>query len=467
MLSNDYHKLLDRLYEQLYLLFFNNCTEESFIVYESNVNNFLFTLDYHMKNPYNIHFQQQVEHLLKQFMQFIVYSRNIYWGMGRKLTTYLLLYKLYEFYPHHAKKTLDIICDHHHSSWCDLKYFCKFVDQYYHNRNHPLVLYFIDKMNHALQQHTQHSNQQSIHNPNLEFIQLQKWVPRESGACAWIFHKLWKRHGNITSKMYRKQYVQSSGNPINNDFLHPCMKQPGKLLKSMMQIIRHSTIFTGDIQDKINDLNQQWNIVECQLDHIKIISQGVSKFIIPILDLSDFSDIEAFDMMAWSYLLSCRSQTQKRIFVSTSISNWFNFDHCISLYDICCQFSKIWKQYGKLACNPLVSVLLLQQALLDTQSFHNMDDFTLVFLYANNNYSVTKIQELYDSWTYGNCKPKFAFWNFNGSGYYDNIYDVFSETIGLFSGNYKSTFSDLLWWQYCRESNIKRLLNHLNGITVL
>ena len=37
----------------------------------------------------------------------------------------------------------------------------------------------------------------------------------------------------------------------------------------------------------------------------------------------------------------------------------------------------------------------------DTQSFHNMDDFTLVF-YANNNYSVTKIQELYDSWTYGN-----------------------------------------------------------------
>ena len=234
-----------------------------------------------------------------------------------------------------------------------------------------------------------------------------------------------------------------------------------------MQIIRHSTIFTGDIQDKIDDLNQQWNIFECQLDHIKIISQGVSKFIIPILDLSDFSDIEAFDMMAWAYLLSCRSQTQKRIFVSTSISNWFNFDHCISLYDICCQFSKIWKQYGKMACNPLVSVLLLQQALLDTQSFHNMDDFTLVFLYANNNYSVTKIQELYDSWTYGNCKPKFAFWNFNGSEYYDNIYDVFSETIGLFSGNYKSTFADLLWWQYSHESNIKRLLNHLNGITVL
>ena len=55
------------------------------------------------------------------------------------------------------------------------------LDQYYHNRNHPLVLYFVDKMNHALQQHVQHSNQQSIHNPNLEFIQLQKWIPREWG----------------------------------------------------------------------------------------------------------------------------------------------------------------------------------------------------------------------------------------------------------------------------------------------
>ena len=63
-------------------------------------------------------------------------------------------------------------------------------------------------------------------------------------------------------------------------------------------------------------------------------------------------------------------------------------------------------------------------------------------------------------------ETKYAFWNFNSSGYYENIYDVFSETIGLFSGYYKSTFLELLYWQYSRESNMKRLLNHLNGISI-
>ena len=63
------------------------------------VHNFLFALDYHMKTNANNYLKEQMEHLLKQFMQFIVYSRNMYWGMGRKLTTYLLLYKLYEILP--------------------------------------------------------------------------------------------------------------------------------------------------------------------------------------------------------------------------------------------------------------------------------------------------------------------------------------------------------------------------------
>jgi len=465
----DYHKLLDRLYEQLFLLFFNYCTEESFIVYESNVHNFLFALDYHIKTNHNNYLKEQMEHLLKQFMQFIVYSRNMYWGMGRKLTTYLLLYKLYEYYPKQAIQTLDIIYDQNHGSWCDLKYFCKFIDQYFHDRKHPLILYFIDKVNNTLRQSLSQSQSLS---------QLQKWIPRESGAYSWVFHKLWKRHGNITSKVYRKTYIQSNNlynihNNIHNtsklnesQSLNPCMKRPGKLLKSMMQIIRHSTTLTGEIQEKINSLNEDWNHILCELDNIYIISSSAGKYIIPILDLSDFSDMEAFDMMAWAYLLSGRSLAQKRIFVSTSISNWFNFDHCVSLYDVASKFTIIWKQYGKTACNPRVSLLLLQQAFLDTQNLNNMDDFTLVFFYANNNYNDSKVQELYNDWTYGNCKPKYAFWNFNSSGYYDSIYDVFSETIGLFSGHYKSTFLELLYWQYSRESNMKRLLNHLNGISI-
>ena len=63
-----------------------------------------------MKTNHNNYLKEQMEHLLKQFMQFIVYSRNMYWGMG-VLLAYLLLYKLYEYYPEQAIKTLDIIYD--------------------------------------------------------------------------------------------------------------------------------------------------------------------------------------------------------------------------------------------------------------------------------------------------------------------------------------------------------------------
>ena len=76
-----------------------------------------------------------------------------------------------------------------------------------------------------------------------------------------------------------------------------------KLLKSMMQIIRHSSTLTGKIQEKINSLNEDWNHILCELDKTYIISSSAGKYIIPILDLSDFSDMEAFDMMAWAYLL--------------------------------------------------------------------------------------------------------------------------------------------------------------------
>lgn len=449
--KHDYHKLLDKLYEQLYLLYFNHCTKESFACYENYVDNFLFALDYHFKRAVDIHFKSQLNHLLKHYIQLIVYTRNMYWGLGRKMTAYVLLYKLYKYYPDDAIKTLHTIYDNHHGSWCDLKYFCNFIAIYYQNRNHPLILCFVDKANSILSLKS-----------NSEVSNIQKWLPRESGAYAWLFHKLWKRHGNnMTPQLFRKTFIQNSDTLIHK---RPCMLRPGKLLKSMMSIIQQHTIFTPEIQEKINVLNLQWQNFENTVQ--KCGQNHADKHIIPFLDLSNLCDDEAYDMMAWAYFISSRSLVYKRIFVSTSISNWFNFEACLSLYDVACKFSHVWKQYGKLNCVPDVSLLLLQQSFLDSQTDINMNEFTLVFLYSNHKYDLTTIQNLYKIWTYGDCKPNYTFWNFNGKHFYNDVYDGFNQYINLYSGFYCSTFDDIINGQYKSESNMRRFLNHLNGISI-
>lgn len=449
--QHDFHKLLDKLYEQLYLLYFNYCTEDSFTCYENYIDNFFFTLNYHFNYTADIHFKSQLNHLLKHYMQLIVYTRNMYWGLGHKMTAYLLLYKLHDYYPDHAIKTLNVIYDKNHGSWCDLKYFCNFIATHYNNRNHPLILCFVDKANSLL----------SL-KPNSEVSNIQKWLPRESGGYSWIFHKLWKRYGNnMTPQLFRKTFIQNSDTPYNK---RPCMHRPGKLLKSMMSIIQQHTIFTTEIQEKIVELNLLWQYFEITLH--KCLHTQTKKHIIPFLDLSNFSDDEAYDMMSWAYFISSYSQVYKRVFISTSISNWFNFESCISLYDIACKFSHIWKQYGKLNCVPSTSILLLQQSLLDSQTDTSMDEFTLVFLYANDTYNIDMIQQLYKLWTFGDCKPKYTFWNFTGKYFYNDVYDGFNQDVHLYSGFYSSTFYDIINGQYSSQSNMRRLLNHLNGITI-
>ena len=451
------NRILDHLHQQIFLFYFNSCSFTNIAPFEESIDNFFFIVNYHLNNKEysDTHFQEHIHLLIIRYMQLIVYTRNMFWGMGRRLASYALLYYLSLYFPYKASLVIDIIYDNNHASWCDIKYLTQYVSSK-SNRNHSIIIHLLDKVNNHLRSKNPHSHS------------ICKWIPRETSSQSWIFHKLWKRYksfdSTMTPKLYRKNFLSNSITNTNKyPKLKPSLIRPGTLLKNMMNIISLNTFFTDNIESQIEHLNNHWKLFE---NEVKIMNPQQHNFV-AFLDLSDFCDHTFYDMIAWAYLISCSSTIYKRFFISTSIANWFNLEHCETLFDIAQKVSTIWKQYGKVACDPKTSINLFQQSLFESGIDSSIDNFHFVFAFANNTYNESKIQSLYDSWTFDTNilkKPHFTFWNFCVNDFISEIpYDIFSKDISIVSGVYKSTFSDIM----SLKSNYKRLNDHLLGIPIL
>ena len=489
--------LLDQIYELLYLLYYNPCHYENLIQYENTVDNLLFILDYHLKHNKN---PDMFLSCLSHYCQMSIYIRDLHRGQGRRLAFYVLLYSLYSRYPQPAFRIMDYLYrtpDARGGSWCDLKYFCDYVAKRTNTRKHPLILYFYGIVtNHLYRLQTPQTLQtpftpltSSTHTTHTTL--LCKWIPRESSSHAWIFHGLCRQYRSLditmNAKQFRKIFTSFTSNTPNTSFTSKkkdgsdtesmplrtrrSMRSPGGLLKKMIHLISRNTVIDQSSQDDIDLLCIEWELLETDVRKRYLLPHDTIVF----LDLNHYHEATLFEIMAWGYLLSLTSGLCKRFFVSTTIANWFNFDHCQNLYDIANAMIPIWKHYSRVSCDPAISILLLQQSLLETNYSESVANFRLAFLFANDSYDKSYIERITSLWNYGDNKsgnnlassshpnpPKWLFWNFCSSHFYEeNPIDIHSTNIQTVSGIYPSSYLDV----FSSQSSIQRLLSHAETVS--
>ena len=141
----------------------------------------------------------------------ILYTRDITHGRGRRDLSYAMIVCLYMSNPGTAMDALRL-CASKYGSWCDIKYFCRYVSQ------HSLI-YIDDEMKDrmidgaidiliyqlnmdyaiwtdALSEHL--DNLRTVSRPNGREIlsYAAKWVPREKSAMGWLFDHIVERWAN-------------------------------------------------------------------------------------------------------------------------------------------------------------------------------------------------------------------------------------------------------------------------------
>ena len=70
---------------------------------------------------------------LKDFFVSIANCRDIYNGQGQRDLSYRMIYDLYQVFPILAIKALHLMVGTVVGSWCDVKYFCLFIEKIWLN----------------------------------------------------------------------------------------------------------------------------------------------------------------------------------------------------------------------------------------------------------------------------------------------------------------------------------------------
>lgn len=154
----------------------------------------------------NYSFNQKEDQLFDNFYKMIGYTRSIKYGLGRREQTYSQIMAWWNYYPEGAYESIkQLVTDSSFGYWGDIKHFCYFVDENWHEYNlvenieyynhgdiemaHPLIKYALELMAKQLQSDIiivcSNSNyEQQISNAS-------KWVPQEkSKSFGWIYKML-------------------------------------------------------------------------------------------------------------------------------------------------------------------------------------------------------------------------------------------------------------------------------------
>ena len=144
---------------------------------------------------------------LKCLFKMIPYTRDISFGKGEKLVTYMMICVFYKYYPNIAIYAFKEILEKNIGCWADVKYFCHFVyfDTNFNNEEKEklisnsigIMLYQLDRDVFFWEKMFQHylnkfEKNKNINRPIAKSIisNVAKWVPRESGKFKWLFDKI-------------------------------------------------------------------------------------------------------------------------------------------------------------------------------------------------------------------------------------------------------------------------------------
>lgn len=148
----------------------------------------------------------------------ILYTRDISHGRGRRDLAYAMIVCLYKKNPDLAMEALRL-CASKYGSWCDIKYFCRYVSQLDDILMNEMIDKAIDILIDQLRiDHDTWTKALSEYLNNLRTISrpigrdilsyAAKWVPREKSAMGWLFDRIverWAARSHYNSR-YKREF---------------------------------------------------------------------------------------------------------------------------------------------------------------------------------------------------------------------------------------------------------------------
>ena len=379
---------LDHLYEQLFLFYYNNCSEKNIDEFDYAVTRFFEALS-PSEDKHNL------SCLLVKYVATCVRNRDPVYGYGRRLQSYLMLLRLYDSYPQMAMDAIaTILALPGGVTWEDVKYFSHYVWEETDNRRHPIITTLIDF---AIE--------------NLQHRRMRKWVPREGGGrYAWIFHAIRKRYtmsngGTPTPRAFRKLLGHFRDEITCGNAGPWKMERPGKLLRLMLAVKD-----PNENPEYVKELERRWSLIPRRTHDTYAI-----------VDLSDASPSDMYDVFALAAVLS---HDVKRIFVTAAVEHWINVESCTGLADYANMVRNVLNNLGVTVGNVGICVRAMEYACnecLQQGVVGPVVPPNIVVLFANDKYTRKHTSEIMDCWADASSRPRFCFWNLCQTHYYDQL----------------------------------------------
>jgi hypothetical protein len=172
----------------------------------------------------------------RAFLPIIFYTRDISHGRGQRDLTYAMIISLYRKNPDLAMEALHR-CASEYGSWCDIKYFCRYVSMSGESLKDEMIDGAIDIMINQLRiDYRNWTDALSEHLDNLRtssrpigreiLSHAAKWVPREKSAMGWLFDRIVERwacsHYNSRYKREFRKMVSELNREIGTVEIKQC-----------------------------------------------------------------------------------------------------------------------------------------------------------------------------------------------------------------------------------------------------
>lgn len=187
--------------EKITQFFFQLVRTDNYKILEQHLNEILTTLKGKLNDKMTL--EIEVIDRLKNVYKLIGQTRDIIHGKGEQQLSFMQICVWYEHFPSLALNAftyfVDLEDEHPYGSWKDIKYFCNFVKEKFHDK-HPLIthacLLMVAKLKEDWENFSSIDGESKISNDKLISL-AAKWAPREPNykkkknvKFGWLFKRL-------------------------------------------------------------------------------------------------------------------------------------------------------------------------------------------------------------------------------------------------------------------------------------
>ena len=436
--------LKNHLQDQFFYLFFNINNSNSLDNHYKFFNEFLLTVNNFKQ------YNQTYHYYINIYIRLIAFTRDIYYGLGKRDLSYLLLITLDKYCPEHTTQIINSFFYSHskfgknridlpYSSWCDIKYLSKFIlNTTYINseRKDHILKHIIERTNSQLnidstilfnKYPTIYNNDSPTEDPyfNAKYYisNVSKWIPNQKNNKI-LFHKFsnhwhayhepynnqhsYRKYRNVIKRLRNidytidSQHIWQSQLPFNSNYLSAKTNiSPIKFIKQIKKYINND-INNEIMQPIINDIEKQWLTYLSKFKYTGL-------YCIPVLDLSISDNNDFIDnSIAISCFLSHFNSFGKKILVASEIPFIIDISQSKTLFHSVLQiYSIINNGISVKSFNIDKSINLINDAFIHTKP--TCDDINIIIFLNTKNNILT--YNPFESSIYKPKQPSILYWN--------------------------------------------------------